>query len=278
MTAEKRRYLAAAVQMESGADYDRNVARAEGLLLEAARRGVELAVLPETFAYMGPAARRYDLAEPLGGRLVSTLREVARRTGMLIVGGTVLEHAGERGDRRVYNTCPVIGPDGSLLGAYRKIHLYDNDVTGGPPARESDSFLAGSEAVLLATPLGRLGLAICYDLRFPELLRHLAVGGAEVIALPAAFTLYNGRDHWEPLLRARAIENLTYVIGADQAGVPPESYACNGRSMIVDPWGVVLATAADGEGLACAEVDLDHLAALRRRLPCLEHRRPAAYL
>jgi predicted amidohydrolase len=297
MHVGKRRYVAAAIQMESGADFAANVARAEELLDAAARRGAALAVLPETFAFMGRQAEFRRYAEPLDGPLVSRLRGIARRTGMVIVAGTVFEEAGKsagdradgraddrvdgladgRADDRVYNTCPVIAADGTLLAAYRKVHLYDNDVTGGPPARESAAFIPGDELVVARTDLGSLGLAICYDLRFCELTRRLAVDGAQVIALPAAFTLYNGRDHWETLLRARAIENLVYIVAADQAGRPPESYACNGRSMIVDPWGIVLATARDGEDIACAEIDLDRLAALRQRLPCLEHRRPEVY-
>jgi len=285
MRVGKRRYVAAAIQMESGADYAANVARAEELLDAAARRGAALAVLPETFAFMGRQAEFRRYAEPLDGPLVSRLRGIARRTGMVIVAGTVFEEAGKGAggrvdglaDGRVYNTCPVIAADGTLLAAYRKVHLYDNDVTGGPPARESAAFIPGDELVVARTDLGSLGLAICYDLRFCELTRRLAVDGAQVIALPAAFTFYNGRDHWETLLRARAIENLVYIVAADQAGRPPESYACNGRSMIVDPWGIVLATAHDGEDVACAEIDLDRLAGLRQRLPCLEHRRPEVY-
>jgi deaminated glutathione amidase len=264
----------AVCQMRSGDDVGANVAEAERLLAEAGDRGADLAVLPELFAYLGPSSKLSEIAEPVpGGRVTDALAAAAREHGMWVLGGSVHERDGER----VHNTAPLFDRAGDLVARYRKIHLFDVRLDDQPPFRESAIFTAGTEIVTHPVEDVRAGLAICYDLRFPELFRILALRGARIVAVPSAFTLATGRDHWEVLLRARAIEDQVFVLAPNQSGEAPPHHSSFGRSMIVDPWGVVLATAPDGECFV-AELDFATQDRVRESLPSLANRRPQAYL
>ncbi|HLK12964.1 MAG TPA: carbon-nitrogen hydrolase family protein [Candidatus Binatia bacterium] len=265
------RYLAAAVQMASGADRAANLARAADLVRAAAARGARLVVLPEVFAWRGPREAEAAAAEPVPGPTTEAMAAVARETGVHLCMGSLLEAVA--GAERPYNTSCLLDPRGALLARYRKIHLFDVDLPGRVAVRESDTRAPGTDVVVVPTALGALGLSVCYDLRFPELYRRLARAGAEVLLVPSAFTFPTGAAHWEVLCRARAIENQCYVVAADQTGRSPAGHLDWGDSLIADPWGRVLARAGDGEGLAVAEIDRARLARVRRELPCLAHAR-----
>lgn len=261
--------IAAAVQMTSTADVDANLERANHWIAEAAALGAEFVSLPESFACMLEEGGRNPAAQGLDGPLAAFLSERAREHGIVLAGGTIPELAeGER----VYNTALVHGPDGVLLASYRKIHLFDVELPG-LTLKESKSVAPGDTPVCVDTPAGKLGLSVCYDVRFPELYRVLAERGAEILLVPSAFTVPTGSDHWEILLRARAIENQAYLVAAAQYGAHNKRRRSYGRSMIVDPWGLVLATASDGEGLAVASLDPARLAEIRSRIPALQHRK-----
>jgi predicted amidohydrolase len=269
---------AAAIQLNSTGDKARNVNAAERLVRAAAADGAELVVLPEKWNVLGDSMIVLQGAEPLDGPTISAARTWARELGIHLVAGSIPERA--EGQEKAFNTSTLIGPDGELEGRYRKIHMFDVDV-GGVTYRESDQEEPGDE-VVIATLGGALegvtlGLTVCYDLRFPELYRILAVRGATVITVPSAFTLETGRDHWEVLLRARAIENQAFVIGANQIGEAPPHYRSYGRSAIVDPWGVVLAQAPDEECFVAADLDLELQDRVRTTLPSLANRRPESY-
>lgn len=266
-------FLAAVVQLQSTSDVQGNLAKAEALIARAANAGASLVLTPEATNYLGPHDRKVALAEPLDGPTVSRLSSVARAHGIHLVVGSINEVGPDPG--RCYNTSVVLGPDGSLLGHYRKLHLFDVDVDGGVRFQESATIAAGDAVVTVPTPLGTLGLSICYDLRFPELFRALSDAGADLLCVPAAFTLMTGKDHWEALLRARAIENQAYVFAPGQHGDHDDAglRRSYGHSLIVDPWGHVVARASDGPGLAFAEVDLSRAQDLRRRMPIRQHRR-----
>jgi predicted amidohydrolase len=269
---------AAVVQMNSTAERDQNLATAERLVREAAAAGAELVVLPEKWNVLGSAGEVEAGAESLAGPSLTAARSWARELGAWIVAGSIAERPTEpSGDERVFNTSALIDPGGEIAAAYRKIHLFDVDV-GGVAYRESEAERPGSEIVLADAGELELGLTVCYDLRFPELYRILAVRGARAFTVPSAFTSHTGRDHWEVLLRARAIENQAFVIAAGQHGSAPPNYDSYGRSAIVDPWGVVLAVAADGVGIATADLDLAAQERIRASLPSLANRRPEAYL
>ncbi len=259
--------------MGSSAEPERNRRTAEALVRRAAAAGARLVVLPEKWPFLhGP--RTLEGAEPLDGPSIAAVRAWAAELGIAVVAGSLLEAV--NGDARARNTSVLVRPDGSVAAVYRKIHMFDVDV-GGVAYRESAATAPGDE-VVVADALGhRIGMSVCYDLRFPELYRRLADGGAEIIAVPAAFTTVTGRDHWEPLLRARAIENQAFVIAAGQQGRHDDGTETHGRSMVVDPWGIVLAQAPDGEGLAVADLDFARLHEIRAHLPALRHRRPDAY-
>ena len=261
----------AAVQMTSGAEKAKNLDVATRLLRKAAESGAQFAGVPENFAWMGPEPERLENAEPLDGPTLSTMATLAREFRMTVLAGSVLE-AGAPGGR-TYNTSVLFGPDGQRLAVYRKIHLFDVEVGDGQTYRESAAVAPGTEVVVADTALGKVGLSVCYDLRFPELYRKHADQGAVLITVPAAFTLMTGKDHWEVLLRARAIENQAYVIAPAQQGRHPKDRLTWGHAMVVDPWGLVTARASEGEGLAVAELDLEYLARVRRSLPALSHRR-----
>ena len=265
------RFIAAAVQMASGPDRTANVARASALVREAAARGAQLVVLPEVFAWRGPRTDEAAHAEPVPGPTSETMATVARESRVYLCAGSLLEAV--PGERRAYNTSCVFDPTGRLLARYRKLHLFDVDLPGRVAVRESETRAPGSDLVTVDTALGILGLSICYDLRFPELYRALAACGAEILLVPSAFTFFTGAAHWQALLRARAIENQCYVIAPDQAGTSPHGFADYGDSLIVDPWGRVLARAGEGEAVVTAEIDRAYLARVRRELPSLAHRR-----
>jgi len=243
-----------------------------GLLEEAAAAGADLAALPEVWPRQGSAPQMREAAEPLDGPRVRRLAEVARRHGMWLHGGSVLE----LDDDKVFNTSVLFDREGELVATYRKIHLFDADPPGAVPSRESFLFAPGEETVTAETEFGRVGLSICYDVRFPELYRNLAVQGATIVFVPAAFRYETGVDHWEILLRARAIEDQAFVVAAAQWGTwgPPGRERRNfGHSLVADPWGRVIALAPDGVGLTLAELDLGETARVREVLPALRHRR-----
>jgi predicted amidohydrolase len=266
---------AAAVQLNSQADGQANRATAERLVRGAAGAGAELVVLPEKWPCMGPVDALRASAEPLDGPTVGWACALAGELGIDLVAGSLVERSAD-GDR-LFNTSVHAGPGGELLAVYRKIHMFDVEVDG-LVYRESDLESAGEEIVTSTTAAGvELGLSICYDLRFPELYRILAVRGALVMVVPSAFTLATTREHWATLLRARAIENQAFVVAANQIGEHPPKMRSGGRSMIVDPWGVVLAQAPDSEGWILAELDLERQQQVRHSLPALSNRRPEAY-
>ena len=266
---------AAAVQLQSTPDRDRNLEAADRLTRAAASAGAELIVLPEKWPVLGTPEQTIAGAEPFDGPILQWARATARELGIDLVAGSFSERVD--GDERGRNTSIHVGPDGELRASYRKIHMFDVEV-GGRVYKESEHEAPGDEIVLSETANGvGLGLTICYDVRFPELYRILAVRGAEIVAVPAAFTFATTRDHWEILLRARAIEGQAFVVAANQIGEHAPGIRSGGRSMIVDPWGVVLATAPDTETFVVAELDLERQAEIRRTLPSLANRRPEAY-
>jgi predicted amidohydrolase len=268
-----RPMIAAVVQMTSGAELGRNLARAGELIAQAAGLGAELVALPENFALMrgeaapGPNPHAQDVPN---GEVVRFLRAQASAHGIVLAGGTFPERIA--GDTRVFNTSVVIDRNGALLALYRKIHLFDVDLPGAV-LRESATVAPGSELAVAKLAHCSLGLSVCYDVRFPELYRALVDRGATVLLVPAAFTVPTGRDHWEVLLRARAIESQCFVIAAAQWGEHNATRRSFGRALIADPWGTVLCTVPDGEGVAIAELDFARLEDVRRRLPVLRHRR-----
>jgi predicted amidohydrolase len=265
----------ACVQMTSRADKAANLERAEALVAEAARGGAGLVVLPEKWNAIGSAEVLHANAEPLeGGESLAALSAWARRHGITIVGGSITER--RDGREKLSNTSPVVGPDGELLAAYRKIHLFDVEV-GGHVYRESEAEEPGEDPVVCANGEWPLGLSVCYDLRFPELYRILALEGARLVTVPAHFTLYTGRDHWDVLLRARAIENQLYVAAAAQVGETIAGRPSYGRSLVADPWGIVLAQAPDEECVVAADLDAERLERVRATLPSLAQRRPESY-
>jgi predicted amidohydrolase len=266
---------AAAVQLNANNDRDRNLEVAARFVRAAALDGAELVALPEKWDLLGSAAEIEAGAEPLdGGAAIAAARSWARELGIHLLAGSVGERVA--GEDRVFNTSVLIDPAGEPVAVYRKIHMFDVDVNG-VEYRESERQQPGDEIVTAPLDGLELGMSICYDLRFPELYRILAVRGADLITVPAAFTLATGRDHWEVLLRARAIENQVFVLAPNQIGDAPPQYRSNGRSMIVDPWGVVLAQAPDRECFVAAELDLDRQREVRENLPSLANRRPDAY-
>jgi predicted amidohydrolase len=265
----------AAVQLNSTADPAENLAVADRLTRAAAADGASVIVLPEKWTAMGSDEQLRAAAEPLDGPAVRWARALARELSIDLIAGSIVERVDGRD--KLANTCVHVDPHGELRAVYRKLHMFDVQVAGHV-YRESDLEDAGEEIVLSHSAEGvELGLSICYDLRFPELYRILAVRGALVFPLPAAFTLATTRDHWETLIRARAIENQAFVIAANQIGEHPGGNRSGGRSMIVDPWGVVLAQAPDAQGHIVAELDLQSLARIREQLPSLANRRADAY-
>ncbi|MBF0187885.1 MAG: carbon-nitrogen hydrolase family protein [Magnetococcales bacterium] len=271
-SSEQATNVAAVIQLSAGADRERNLAMAKHWMKAAVDRGARLLVLPENFSFMGEGeSRKREMAEdPDRGPSLTFLREFARHHGVWIVGGSVplkTQHAD-----KVTNTAFVVDDLGDVRARYDKIHLFDVNLGGEEPFRESDIIAPGWEPVIIDSPFGRIGISICYDLRFPELYRKLAALGATILVVPAAFTLTTGRDHWELLLRARAVENFAYVLASDQWGRHPGGRRTFGHSMIVEPWGSVIAQVPDGEGFALAEINKARVNRCRARIPCLGHR------
>jgi deaminated glutathione amidase len=264
----------AAVQLTSTADKARNLRAAEQFIAAAAADGARLVVLPEMFNVLGDPEVLRQGAEPLDGPTAGWARGRARRHGVWLLAGSVMERVA--GQEKVFNTSCLLDPEGQLRAVYRKIHLFDCDVPGAS-LRESATVMPGRETMTAEVDGVKVGLSICYDLRSPELFRILALGGARVILLASAFTERTGRDHWEVLVRARAIENQVFLIAADQAGASTPNLRWFGRSMIVDPWGVVLAQAPDREGYILADLDFAAQDAVRAQLPSLANRRPETY-
>jgi len=266
----------AAVQLNSQHDFDANLEAADRLTRAAAVDGARLVLLPEKWSVLGSGEQLRDGAQSLDGPAISWAREIAHELGIDLVAGSISERLGER-EERLANTSVHVTPEGRVAASYRKIHMFDVTVDGAE-YRESDHERPGEEIVLSTTQGGvELGMTICYDLRFPELYRILALRGARVLLVPAAFTLATTREHWEVLLRARAIENQAFVIAANQIGSHAPGRRSGGRSLIVDPWGVVLAMAGDGVTHITADLDLGRLEQVRAELPSLAGRRPAAY-
>ncbi len=264
----------ALVQLDATDDCGANIAAAVALADEAAAGGARLVALPEYLQYRGPDDGFRASARPIPGPHTEPFAEVARRRAAWILMGSTAETSPD--PARPHNTSTLIAPDGSIAATYRKIHLFDVAVENGPVDTESARVTPGDRLVTADVDGAVLGLSICYDLRFPELYRALALAGAEVLTVPANFTERTGRDHWEVLLRARAIENGAYVLAPAQIGGPPGQPAF-GRSMVIDPWGTVVAQAPDRVGIVRAELDLEQVAAVRRQIPVLSNRRPVAY-
>jgi predicted amidohydrolase len=265
--------------MNSTDDRSANLLAADRLTREAADRGAELVLLPEKWSLLGSGRDLEEGAEPLDGPALTWARETARELRIDLVAGSIAERleSADPSGRRLANTSVHIGPDGGVQAVYRKIHMFDVDVDG-VAYRESRHEQAGTEIVTSRSAGGvELGLSVCYDVRFPELYRILALRGARVLLVPAAFTLATTRDHWATLLRARAIENQAFVVAANQIGRHPGGLRSGGRSLIVDPWGVVLAQAPDAVCEVAATLDLGGLERIRSELPALRNRRPEVY-
>jgi predicted amidohydrolase len=269
------RIRVACVQMTSRTDKAANLATAERLVAQAASTGADVVVLPEKWNGIGDSDFYRDTAEPLeGGESTAAMSAWARTHGITLVGGSIVEL--REGREKRSNTSLVFDPQGELVATYRKIHLFDVEV-GGVVYRESESEEPGEEAVVADVEDWKLGLSVCYDVRFPELYRILALDGAQVVTVPAHFTTPTGKDHWHVLLRARAIENQLYVVAAAQIGETLPGKPAYGRSLIVDPWGLVLAQAPDEETVITAELDRAHLEDIRAKLPSLANRQANAY-
>jgi predicted amidohydrolase len=266
----------AIIQMNTQDDKHANIAAALDLIDRAAATGARLIALPEVWPYLGPDDVSRDQAETIPGPITELLAQRARRHGIYVHGGSIYET--RPGDPGMYNTTVVIDPTGEIIARYSKIHMFDVVLDGVAKYKESATVTPGNEVAITEIDGVQVGLTICYDLRFPELFRILALKGAQAIMLPAAFTLMTGKDHWEPLIRARAIENELYMIAPAQWGTHPPGNWCYGRSMVVDPWGTVVTTATDGVGIAYATVDPSRVEAVRRQIPSLANRRPEAYL
>jgi deaminated glutathione amidase len=269
-----REIAVAAIQMSSTPNKDDNIETAERLIRSAVTSGADLVALPELWSCHGLEKVYRENAESVPGPTTEFLGGLARELGVYVLGGSILE--GTPDSERLHNTSTLFGPDGEMSAVYRKIHLFDVKA----PDREyleSVTIAAGTEIVTAKAGAATMGLSVCYDLRFPELYRLLALRGAEVLAVPAAFTLQTGKDHWELLLRARAVENQAFVIAPAQWGRKADGRWTYGRSIVVDPWGTILAQCPDRDGYALATLDLDYLDRFREEFPALKNRRPEAY-
>ena len=265
--------MAAAIQLRSTPNPEVNFSAAEEQIELAARRGAELVGLPENFAFMGEDSQRLKLANSLAEKCSSFLITMARRYQIVLLGGGFPVPV-EGGDRTL-NRSELVGRDGQLLARYDKIHLFDVDLPDGNTYRESSTFLSGEEVppVVDVPGLCKIGLSICYDVRFPELYRDLVDKGAELVMIPAAFTAFTGKDHWQVLLQARAIENTAYVLAPAQTGLHYGRRQSNGHAMVIDPWGTVLADAGVLQGAAIAPCNTSHVGRIREQMPCLKHRK-----
>lgn len=265
----------AVVQMNTKSDKEDNLQKAEGFIRQAAENKAELVSLPEYFNYMGEEAGKLANAEEIpDGQTVQLLSGLAKEYGIYIHAGSIIE---KHSEKKSYNTSLVIDPTGNIVGKYHKIHLFDIEINGVSSYMESNSIEGGDSPETVELPFGKAGMAICYDLRFPELFRKYALEGCNILFLPAAFTQYTGMLHWETLLRARAIENQCYVIAAGQIGSHLPGKVCYGNSMIIDPWGTVITRAPETEGVIYAELEEERVKSARESIPCLTHRKPKYY-
>ena len=268
------KFIAAAIQMDSQDDKSANLAVAEGYIREAAARGARLAVLPETMNYIGRDIAGEAESIPLGPTF-QKMAGLARELGIWLEAGSIYE-SNPADPSRPFNTTFLIRPDGTLAAKYAKLHPFDVVLPNGVTSRESDRVCPGNALASADTELGKLGLAICYDVRFGEIFRLMALDGAKIFAVPANFTVNTGKDHWETLVRARAIENECYVIAPNQMGKKPR-FTAYGNSLIVDPWGTVIARASEKPGVITAEIDLEYVTKVRQSTFTLDNRRPDVY-
>jgi deaminated glutathione amidase len=265
-----------AIQLNSQNSLEKNMAAVDHYLDRAANVGAQFVALPELWTYLGPLAGYKEAAQTLSGPAIQMLREKARRYSIVVHGGSIIEPHPELGGK-FYNTSVLIDRTGEIAAVYRKIHLFDISLANGESHRESERIVPGDKVVTAEIDGVAFGLTICYDLRFPELYRSLTLQGAQIVIVPAAFTLHTGRDHWEVLLRARAIENQCYIVAPAQVGKYPPDKQSFGRAMIIDPWGLVLAQAQDMPGMITVDIDLAQIERVRSQIPCLEHRKPNLY-
>lgn len=264
----------AVVQLQSSDDVRANLNAVKQVAIDASRRGARVVVLPENFAYFGTEAGRADIAEEVGandGAIMSALASVCRQCDVYVIGGGMPEKSNVK--ERPYNTCVVLNPHGEVIARYRKIHLFDVTLPSGQTYNESRSTSPGSDVVVVDIEGFRFGLSVCYDLRFPALFEQLRTQGADVLVVPAAFTQLTGQDHWQPLLRARAIENQCWLLAAGQWGKHPGDRATYGHSMIIDPWGTVVAQCPNQPSIAVCTLDTQRAHDVRSRIPCFDHRR-----
>ncbi len=259
----------AAIQMNSTDNRDLNIEKAEKFVREAAKEGAILVTLPEYFSYLSAEGEEIPFAEPIDGPLVNSMKKLAKELGIYLLCGSIPEKI--KRSKRIYNTSLLINPKGKTIATYRKIHLFDINIKGKAAFKESNFYEGGKDVVLVKTEKGKWGMTVCYDLRFPELYRTLALKGAEIIFIPSAFTAYTGMFHWMALLRARAIENQVYIIAPAQVGKHSPKRSSYGNSAIINPWGKIIAHQQEGEGIINAKIDLKYLCELRKSFPCLEH-------
>ena len=269
-----RKYMVAVVQMDSQNDKSANMEQAVRFIDEAAEKGARLVSLPEVMNFIGEMGRDEDYPESVPGYSTEILMRKAKEHGIYIHSGSFAEK--KEGDKRYYNTSVMIDDKGSIIAKYSKIHTFDVTLPDGTVCDESARIFPGDKIVTVDTELGKLGFSICYDIRFPELFRLLALDGARILFTPANFTMPTGKDHWEPILRTRAIENGCYVVAAGQIGKKPR-FVSYGNSMVVDPWGTVIARSKDAVGVTLAEIDLDFQDKIRAQIPSLKNRRPDVY-
>lgn len=266
-----RSYKAAAIQINSQPDLDLNLKNARELIRAAVDEGAELIGLPEYFSFLGDMPRRRTLARKITDKTSEFLKETAKEFGIMLIGGTIPAPAGHQ---KTYNRCLLVGPDGKIQAQYDKVHLFDVDLSDSETYRESDDIMPGkNDPVTFTTDIfGTIGLSICYDLRFPEFYRRLIDHSADLISVPSAFTATTGKDHWLPLLKARAIENTAYVFAPAQCGTHGATRKTHGHAMIIDPWGDILADAGTTPGFAIATINPQRLSEVRKRIPSLKHR------
>lgn len=268
-----RKYQVGVVQMDTRGDYDANMEAACRFIDEAAGKGAKLVAFPEVFNYIGTEPR--DPEEIPGGPTITLMAKKAREHGIWIHCGSISE-VNPDGDRK-FNTTALLDPQGEVVAKYRKLHAFDITLKDGTQTRESDKMKPGSDIVMVDTELGRLGFSICYDIRFPEMYRYMAINGCQVIFTPANFQMQTGKDHWEIILRTRAVENTCYIVSPAQIGIKRGRSMSFGSSLVADPWGTVIAKAKETAGVVMAEIDLDYLDRIRADLPCLKNRRSDIY-
>lgn len=270
-----RKYIAAVVQLDTQNDKGENLKAICSYIDEAAAHGAKLVSFPEVMNLEGRNVGEGGNHEPIPGYTTEKLMAKAKEHGIYIHSGSFREEI--PGEKRAYNTTVMINPQGEIIAKYRKLHTFDVTLPDGTVCEESARIRPGEEIVTVDTELGKLGFSICYDIRFPELFRIMALEGAQVIFTPASFTMPTGKDHWEPILRTRAIENGVYIVAAGQIG-QKTNYTAYGNSMVVDPWGTVISRAKDQPGITYAEIDLDYLDKIRRQIPSLKNRREDIYI